>query len=312
MHDLSKGVAPRRAAVGIGALWAAAAIVIGHALEISLGNFGDGIGLPWITAGIILAWAGLLIHLRRGSPASWDRLALMVCVVGIAWELFELSRNEPLEEKDVPASFDSIALPLLLALAAGAVFWDRWSRKLIFPLFLAAYFVVALWMLRLSPKPFIDVWEVTKDSCQAISQGRDPYAITFRDVYVAHLDWEKAFYAPGYVYDGIAHFGYAYMPLSLWIVYPGYLLTGDFRIGNLMALTAAAALLAYARPGRLPVAAAIVLLLTGRVFFVLDRGWAEPAVLVCLAAVMFCACRAPRWLGVRLRSNWPTPSAEIR
>ncbi|MGA2229615.1 MAG: hypothetical protein ABSH22_01705, partial [Tepidisphaeraceae bacterium] len=71
-----------------------------------------------------------------------------------------------------------------------------------------------------------------------------------------------------------------------------------FRIGNLMALTGAAALLGYAGRGRLAVAAAILMLLTPRVFFVLDMGWAEPVVLVCLAAVGFCACRAPRWLGI--------------
>src|SRR5207244_10675810 len=49
--------------------------------------------------------------------------------------------------------------------------------------------------------------------------------------------------------------------------------------------------IAYARPRRVGVAAASLLLFTPRVFFVLEQGWTDPFVLLGLSAVVFAAVR---------------------
>jgi hypothetical protein len=56
----------------------------------------------------------------------------------------------------------------------------------------------------------------------------------------------------------------------------------------------AAALMAYARPGRLGAVAAALYLSTPRAFFVLEQAWTEPFVVLLASAVVFCACRWPR------------------
>jgi hypothetical protein len=79
---------------------------------------------------------------------------------------------------------------------------------------------------------------------------------------------------------------------------PGYAIAGDYRYGALCALIVAAALIAYATPSRASFLAAAVLLFTPRIFFVLEQGWTESFALALLAAVVFVARRAPRWLFV--------------
>jgi uncharacterized membrane protein len=85
------------------------------------------------------------------------------------------------------------------------------------------------------------------------------------------------------------------MPLSFAVAWAGHLIGGDFRLGHLAALTAAAGLIACCGSGSLPALAAALLLLTPREFFVLDFGWSEPAVLLCLAFLAFCSRVRPRW-----------------
>jgi hypothetical protein len=79
------------------------------------------------------------------------------------------------------------------------------------------------------------------------------------------------------------------MPLSFAVAYAGHLLGGDYRIGNLLALTAAGGLLGWAARARLGVATACLLLLTPRLYYVVYNGWSEPVVMLCLVAVVVCA-----------------------
>jgi hypothetical protein len=203
--------------------------------------------------------------------------------------------DEPLGDARVPVAFYVYVLPALGVAVLGAVWPSRWRRKVFIPALLAAYFATGAWMLRLSPSPYIDVFELTRDSSQAVWRGQNPYAIDFPVLYTAHPDWVAALYPPGTVRGGRVHFGYQYMPLSLEFACAGHLLGGDFRLGNLAALTVCAGLLAYAGGG-LAAAAASLLLLTPRGFYVIEQGWSEPVVAMCMALVVFCAARRPRWL----------------
>jgi hypothetical protein len=152
------------------------------------------------------------------------------------------------------------------------------------------FFLAGAWMIHISPKPRIDVYVVNRDSCTALAAGRDPYAIDFADIYADRPDWEKAFYPAGLIVKGRVNLGYPYMPLSLLAAFGGERIGGDFRYGNLAAMAAAALLLARAGGG------ASLLLLTPRGYFVIQYGWAEPVVVLCLAAVTYCALRRPALL----------------
>jgi hypothetical protein len=149
--------------------------------------------------------------------------------------------------------------------------------------------------LQIGGKPWIDVYDFTNAACDAVSHGENPYAADFADPYVTRPDWEREFYPPGVVVDGRAKFGYAYMPLTLEVEYAARAITSDFRVGNLLALVAAAGVLAIVDGGPVGSAAAVLLLLMPRNFGIIDFGWIEPVMVLCLALVVWCAARRS-WL----------------
>jgi hypothetical protein len=270
------------------ALLAAAAVAIGHSLKISLGTY-DPIALAWLALGMVLAALGLTVTV--GGP--W--LACSVCIAGSAWQIIQMAHSSPGGYLPGPAWFYWRALPILAIAAAGAVWPWRLSRTIFVPLLLAVHFLVGAMLLRRLPEPVSDVYEATKEACAALSHGQNPYAIDFPDVYAGHPEWQ-AFEPPGVIRNGRIEFGYPYMPVTFAVAYLGHLLGGDFRLGNLAAITLAGGLLAYARTGYSGAAAACLLLLTPPVFYIAWFGWSDPVVLLCTAMVVFCACRMPRLL----------------
>jgi hypothetical protein len=279
--------------LGAGPWCTAAAIVIGHALRISDGSY-DRAALWWIAGGILLAWVGFFV------PAGnrWGRQATLgVCLAGIIWEIHQLYNGTPFVKLEPPLAYYTVVLPLLAVSAVGAVLW-RWGRCACVAVLVGTYFYAGVWMIRIShaSPPQIDVYTVNRDSCAALAEGRDPYAIDIPDIYTDRPDWEKAFYPAGLIVNGRVNLGYPYMPLSLLAAFAGHELGGDFRYGNLAAVALAAVLLACAGRGGLGAAGAALLLLTPRGYFVIQYGWAEPVVVLCLAAVVFCALRRPGWL----------------
>ncbi len=266
--------------------WAAAAGAIGHGLFIADIDY-SARGLAWVTFGTILAWAGLFVPIR----VRREKLLSRAVVAGVlAWQIQQLYAELPPVLRNPPAAYYTLVVPLLGLTAAGALLWDRLSKRVFIPLFLATFFVSGAWMLRLSPHPPIDVFDVTRQACQAISSARNPFAIRFPTLLPDDL--HSTDYPPGYVVDGQVMLGYPYMPLSLAVAYAGHLLTGDYRMGNLLALTAAGGFLTFVRRGVNPAAGVCLMLTTPKIFKLLDLGWSEPAAVLCLAAVIFCASRA--------------------
>lgn len=255
-----------------------AILAIVHAVALNGGNY-DPIALRWLGVGIAMAWAALLVP----CGVRWRVWAYPIIVAGLAWQLLQFQGL-------TPNSFKISGIALGIG-AAGAILGGGLSRSVFIPLLLAIHFIVGAWMLEKSARPMIDVYEVTKDACLAISHGQNPYAIDFPDIYTKHPEWEKAFYAPGYIVNGRVKLGYPYMPLNLAIAYVGHVFGGDFRFGNLLVITAAGGFLAYAARNALAVMGGCLLLLTPSVYEVAYKGWSEPAPVFCLAAVVFCACR---------------------
>lgn len=176
------------------------------------------------------------------------------------------------------------------AAASGRPALGRWW----FPLVVGVHFAMGVLVLRLAPSPHIDVFTVEVDSLKALLGGVNPYGITFPDPYGG----TSPFFPPGVSVNGRLQFGYVYPPLSLLLLLPGWVLGGDPRYATLAAMTGAALLMGYARPGLLGKLAAVFFLFTPRSFFVLDRAWTDPFVVFLTALVVFVAIRRPKWVWI--------------
>ncbi|MBS1154027.1 MAG: hypothetical protein H6Q89_5725, partial [Myxococcaceae bacterium] len=135
------------------------------------------------------------------------------------------------------------------------------------------------------------VWVWHNEAFKALMQGTSPYAITMPNIY-GTTEW----FGPGLADATHVFVGYPYPPLTLALGGLGHALADDYRYANLAALIASAALIAFSRPGRVASTAAVILLMSPRSLFVLEQGWTESSAILAFAAVVFCACRAPRLL----------------
>ena len=275
-------------------LWPAAALGISTALYRTAGEF-DGPGVLWVTTGLVLTWIGLLFASQRGvrAAAKWGWVA---CLVGVIIEWHYLDSTWPTYFIGPPSTYYTVALPALAVLALGAILGNLLIRRISISLLLAAYFGIGVWLLHHSGRPWVDTFDQTLAACDAVSHGKNPYAIDFPDVYSHHGSDATAFYPRDLIVNGRVKFGYGYMPLSLAVAYVGQIMTGDFRRAYLLALVAAAGFLAFAHRDRQSFAAAAMLLFMPRNMFVIEYSWTEPVALLCLAAVVFCAYRARRVL----------------
>jgi hypothetical protein len=163
-----------------------------------------------------------------------------------------------------------------------------------FPALLVVSLLLGIWMIHSAPAPGIDVWVFQQNGAAELLRGRNPYAMTFPDIYHSSLSNFAPAYARSLVVGDRVQFGFIYPPLSLLLSTLGYAIAGDHRYAQAFALVLAVAFIGYARPGRLAKLAAALLLFTPRVFFVLGRAWTEPFVLLFLAITIFLACRRYR------------------
>jgi hypothetical protein len=194
---------------------------------------------------------------------------------------------------EIDSMFTAIHFQIrLLILAASAILallpW-RIIRMIALPLVLLMWLIIGIWIIRQTPNPHIDVVVFQQESADALLHGKNPYSMTFTNIYGQNT----AVYAAELQKEGRVDFGFPYAPLSLLMILPGYL-AGDHRYAQLFAMVIAAALIAYSRPGMIATLAAILLLTSSRVFMVIQLGWTEPLVIVWLAATIFSACRYPR------------------
>jgi hypothetical protein len=146
-------------------------------------------------------------------------------------------------------------------------------------------------MIKASPDPYIDVVEVHKEALEALLHHRDPYRISFANIY--ENAESKKFYNPEAVIGGRLAQAYPYPPPSLLFAVPGHVLFGDYRYSELALLIAAAALIGFAGGGMPAMLGAALLLTTPRIWFVIEEGWTEPVGLFLLALTVFLIDRVP-------------------
>ncbi len=276
---------------------ALAATALGQALQISNGNLHPQ-AIAWLTLALVgCASAVLMSRSSRWAPLG-AAPALAVAGLGIAVQMIQLLSERPgmyVQLTSPRAFLPFIAGIIVASLLAGAGFARRsWFGPLRVPMLLFVHFLLGVWMIRMTPDPYIDVYFFQRDGIQAFLHGVNPYAITFPDIYGNVFP----FYGPGVSVNGRLTFGFPYPPLSLLMALPGHLFTGDYRYSQLAAMTLSGALMAYSRPGPLGAFAATLFLFTPRIFFVLEQGWTDPLVLLPLAATVFTAAQAPKHVAV--------------
>lgn len=295
-------------------LLALAAFALLQAIEVRQGFF-DVVGLMWLSLAFILSicaistfprggetlWKGLSSTRNRHSRAVQAATLLLpetaltrLLQAALGVELIKLAVQQP----QLRVALGIVALLTLFepSSARMPLLFKCYQRGRV-PLLLGAYALLALSLILPDSPPhkFADFYLFQRDASAALLHGANPYAITFPNIYGDN----SPFYGPGLSVGGRLQFGYVYMPLTLLMALPGYLL-GDLRFSHLASVALAAALIAALRPGRISFLAAALLLFTPTNLFVVKMGWVENFVVLTLAATLFCVLRRPRFLPLAL------------
>lgn len=276
---------------------ALAGVALGQALEVANGHVAFP-AMMWLTAAIVLAALALLLGRRQGLRGP--QLLQAVLTLAVLVQLYQLANASPGVSLQAGTQDFLVfrlgvgaaaALTLTLSLVPVSRAWH-----VLLGLVLGVHFLLGCWIIRHAPSPLIDVFVIHRDSAAALLRGENPYAITFPLIYPTTI-----MYGPEQIAGGRLAFGYCYPPLSLLAALPGHLLGGDYRYSMLGAMTLTGLCLAYTRKGeRTGALAALLLLFTPRVFYVVEHGWTDPLVALTLAATVLAARRAPRLLALPL------------
>ncbi len=272
-----------------------AAVGLGRAVQFGNGAFTPE-AITWlfgVCATLIIAW--LLppnVHLT-------PRLGSAVAVVGamaLVYQFSILSSYPPgvylqVRVADPWRTFQE-GVGMAAVIAGLGFAKDKWVRGLALVGLVGVYLMLGNWLIFTSPQPTIDVWHIHRESVTELLKGINPYTLTFKNIYQ-----DGRYFGPGMVENGRLMFGYTYPPLSLLLAIPGQL-WGDYRFSLLVCNSVTALLMAFARPSRFGAMAAALFLFTPRSFFVLEQGWTEPVLLLCVALVGFMAIRFPKALPI--------------
>lgn len=296
----------RRAGVTCLAL---AATALGHAVQIADGFYHPS-ALAVVTIALVLALMAIWLLPDRPEKAAASTLGrrrlgaglLAVLAIGVLSQMVALLTKSPGMYLREDARVDwfhggVVALGVVVALGHVATLAPlgmfgtvavRGLRRAWFPAALALSLLLGGWMLRASPDPQIDVVEVHERALRALGRGRNPYRITFRNIY-----GDTRFYNPDAVVGDRVMFGYPYPPMSLLLAAPGQLAFKDYRYAQLTAAVCAAALMGYVGGSLVSKLAAVLWLTTPRLYFVLEQGWTEPIAVLMFALTTFCLVRKP-------------------
>jgi hypothetical protein len=273
-----------------------AAVFLGQALQINNGN-GHEHAWPYLFATLLTVALAALSPPWPTIEETGDHLAVLVLGVGLALQFSQLVVSPPgYYVRPIPGFRQFFSILAAAAVVAGAALSKRPALgRYHGPALVLLFALAGYWMIRASYPPQIDVFVFQQESSRALIQGRNPYALTFPNIY-----GNMNFYGPGVADARTVFIGFPYFPLSLLLALPAWLVAGDFRFAQLVACAMAAAAFTGLGPGRLPLLAAALLLFTPRMFFVLEQGWTEPFGVALLALVVLAAARRSRWLPLAL------------
>lgn len=282
----------RREAGGLAAAFALVAVVaLGQAIQVSNGTLHP-VAIRFLAVGLSALVAAVALSQARG-PALFEKGLLVVAgALSATYQLSQLAGTSPgiyLRNATFP-DYAATLLPFGV-LAVSLLAKGPWLGRLHAVAFLAAFWVLGRWLLKASPSPAIDVFTWTNHALEALKNGENPFAIWMPNPY-GHTRW----YAPGMADGQWVHTGFPYPPLSLMLAALGWLF-GDMRWANLGLLALAGAALVWGR-GRFGVVAAVLLLTTPRVLFVLEQAWTDAYVIGLMGVTLWAAARQPRYAAI--------------
>ena len=223
----------------------ASAITLGRALEIFNGFFHPD-ALNWLTAALVLCLIGVIAHrFVRGLSNAGVVAVSALLTAGIAWQIEQMlvAKSPGMYIKDTVRMWPFYTGVILQGgLIAAGVAGVPAMRRIWFPAVLAVSLAIGVWMIKASPNPYIDVVTVHKEAIDAFLHHRDPYRISFENIYGTD---SGLYYNPAAVIGKRLAIAYPYPPASLIFAVPGHFLFGDFRYSEL------AWLILGARPHRL-------------------------------------------------------------
>jgi hypothetical protein len=265
-------------------LLAFAAIALGQALQAHDGLY-DAAGIALLTLAVIACAAAFV-------PRAHKKLRLSlhgVLAAGLLLQLFELFVHRPGSEtalsRGLKASIFLHAALGVAAIAAAMIALGARRWRAAFWVAAAAQLFAAIWVIRETPEPHMDVWWAQQAGLEALVRGESPYSSRYPDIYRG---------GPPILV------GFPYPPLTLLVDLPSFVVARDLRYGNAVAFALAGILIAHLSRTRAAAMAALTLLFSPRVLYFLESGWAEPAAILCFAAAVSCAVRHVRALPLAL------------
>jgi hypothetical protein len=258
---------------------AVAAWLVGIAIALNDGYYSRG-GLILVTLALVVAAA---VTLWRRFPTIESR-SPRAAIVFVASALFV---------EVVWLVIDAAVARWAIVLLGGSALLQALDlgrlRKPLLAFTLLLFCGVAAFVIETSVKsPHIDVYVFQQIAAGGLLHGENPYAPRYPNLYAP----DTPFYGPGVVdADGHLTVGLPYPPVSLLLALPGYLLGGDCRLAEIVAVAASAWLMAMSGLSRWTATTAMLFLLTPQVLFVIGQSWTETFFVFTLSLVMYCAMR---------------------
>lgn len=252
-----------------------------------------GIGLILVDpdAATIVVLGSFIVSIAAMAVARRPRLTVSPSAVrrilafGIVAQGFIMATLPVLPERGY-----QIALVLLSLVAANATLAEHRWRTAQAGIVIAGHFAAMCWMLAATEVPPIDVIPFQQEGAAALLAGTNPYALRYDNIFGP----DTPYYAPELIVGDKLDFGFLYPPLSLLMAVPGYVIAGDYRYGAVAAVSITAALVAFARGGRISTGAGMLILTAPATQHVLYWGWTEPFLVVLIAWTIFLAIRNSR------------------
>jgi hypothetical protein len=264
------------------------AYAIGQAIQVSNGN-GDPVAFKWLAFGL----ASFVMAVAAGDlgrPGRWAG-GLIVALGGAMalHQVWQLGSVPPAIYLRNTSYFEFMQrLGVFAALGLSLLSVKPWLGKAALPVWIGSFFVLGAWLIAKSPAPGIDVFTWTNYAIENFAKGHNPWMIDYPNPY-GHTLW----YAPGLADNQWYHSGYGYPPASFLLSALGYLVGGDMRWANLTCLAIAASCFFFIR-GRFGAIAAVLLLATPRILFILEQAWTDVYIIGFLGLVMWSAIKWPK------------------
>jgi hypothetical protein len=280
---------PMQREAGWGAALAAlvAAFFLGLAIQSNNGA-GSSAGFQYLALALLALILGVAFG-TAGKPGSVaDKVLHWLGGAVVLFQLWELGTGPPAIYLSNTTIWDFASRLVVFAALGFALLGPRpLLGRAHVAVWLAAFGLLAAWLVAKSPNPSIDVFAWTNHALKGLSEGKNPYSMALPNIYHTTNWWPPGLADHDWVYGG-----FPYPPLSLELSGLGHLV-GDVRWANIACLAIAALTLVLGQ-GQFGALAAVLLLTTPRILFVVEQAWTDAVIVGVLGVVVWSAVKWPK------------------